>query len=1303
MTNTLPKLCLYARCMRWYFTLLLLLAGAVSHAQVQEMKAGITGDLPLWAQMMYSENPDVNKVIAAFEAWYATHPFIKNQHTQYFKRWTREMQRNPYVTPPGKPLSRYDKDQTARYLQRTNAARQMKAADAAGVAAWQPLGPINFDRDAAGLSYAAGAAHVYTVEQSLSNTSVVYAGTANAGLYKSTDKGLNWTALTDNMLVTSIVAIEIDQLDHNIVYFGGGGKIYKSTNGGTSFSLTGDATFNNTTYQVNDIVSRPGFRNTLFLATNKGLYRTTDGGTSYTQISAGDYLEVEFKPGDNNTVYAVRVNGTKTEFYKSTDGGSTFTLKTSGWPAPAAGEEQKRTEISVSAANPAIVYALATGAANGGSGLYGVYVSTNSGESWTFKCCGTGPGGAPSPTNKNLMGWDDQGQDDGGQYYYDLAMDVNPANASQLQVGAVNRWVSSDSGATFTCPAKWSHSNKVNYVHADIHDIRFYGSDLWVACDGGIFYSSDNGANFSVRMKGIMGTDFWGFGLGFWEGSQVMIGGTYHNGTLLKDNSTYNDGWLSTDGGDGIFGAVAYSNDRIAYSDYGKKRLTGSRTSAPVGLPNGKLPNRSYITGRSSELIYDAQVYNTIYLGEGTQLWKSTDGSENYTSVYNFGETVGHIAVGYKRPQLMYAATLGTTRKLWRSSNSGAAWTEITPSGISSGSLPYNVVVSSSNPAHIWIARVDGTADGQKVYKSVDSGATWVNLSTATLNGEQITCLVYQRGTNGGVYLGTRRAVYYRNNAMADWVIYNQGLPAQTFSTRLYIDYKDTKLINATSRSVYATALYEKSMPEALIAVEDSTISTSDTARFYNHSALHNNSVTYAWTFPGGTPATSTVRNPKVKYAQPGQYNVKLKVTNADGTDSIFNTAFITVGNSGTVTPIESGAIYELKPACAPTRNLQAHLGGAADGTNINIATDNNSNYQRWKVTSVGNGYYRLQPQHTTGKSMDVEAGGTTAGTNVLMWTDNTGTNQQWKITDVGGGYHKLQPGNAPALSLDVADGANADNANVQIYTDNNSNAQKWRFELIAGNTCATGGAIPAKTQWSIRYFSSEEATGEGTGNGKAIHAIDGNTATFWHSEWSAATPSHPHEIQINLGTCATVGAVGYLPRQDAGTNGTITGYEVYTSSDGVNWGNVASSGTWPASGKTERLAPFIGRNAQYIRLRSTGAASGSQFASAAEINVYASAPMVTDTIHTVEGQVTSTGVYKLYPNPAQAFVTIQLPESPSAAVRYRIYDMQGQQRQFGWLFNNINQVGITTLPPGMYLISIGEGTARKTLRFIVQ
>ena len=83
----------------------------------------------------------------------------------------------------------------------------------------QCIGPFDFDQDAASRSYACGAAHVYTAEQSLSNTDVLYAGTATAGLFKSTNKGANWNCLTESMGIGTVYSLEIDRTNENSIIY----------------------------------------------------------------------------------------------------------------------------------------------------------------------------------------------------------------------------------------------------------------------------------------------------------------------------------------------------------------------------------------------------------------------------------------------------------------------------------------------------------------------------------------------------------------------------------------------------------------------------------------------------------------------------------------------------------------------------------------------------------------------------------------------------------------------------------------------------------------------------------------------------------------------------------------------------------------------------------------------------------------------------------------------------------------------------------------------------------------------------
>ena len=76
----------------------------------------------------------------------------------------------------------------------------------------------------------------------------------------------------------------------------------------------------------------------------------------------------------------------------------------------------------------------------------------------------------------------------------------------------------------------------------------------------------------------------------------------------------------------------------------------------------------------------------------------------------------------------------------------------------------------------LWLGFTYGS-NGSKVFKTIDGGDTWSNITTAMLDGENIQSVMHQGGTNGGVYVGTQNAVYYRNNTLSNWVLYADALP----------------------------------------------------------------------------------------------------------------------------------------------------------------------------------------------------------------------------------------------------------------------------------------------------------------------------------------------------------------------------------------------------------------------------------------------------------------------------------------------------------------------------------------------
>ena len=1020
-----------------------------------EMKYNANSEsLPIWTQLMYAENPDEGAVINAYTDYYKAHELVKNKHTQYYKRWLRSISRFSNAKPT---------------FQTSKSSNQ-----------WECVGPWDFDKDAASRSYAPGAAHVYTVEQSVSNPNVLYAGSATAGAWKTIDKGDNWNLITQDLSLNGVYAIEIDFTNFNTVYISGNGGIYKSIDGGNNWSIIGGTNFVSLNHSVKDIKLHPQDNQKLFVASNHGLYLSNDAGLTFNQVMSGSFQEIEFQPsgtlnnmslatpidpntgqsgnafnlintsssslvitgfsqgpssintsdtnvimevytttgdyrfspvwtlagsnivnlatgaatgytpvslisipvGDTvgiwigrttgilgyttgsgipgvspraqntdltiteghggtypngvqfslrnwngivhygnpnsiqDTIYFIKQAGDSTEFYRSDDGGNTMTQYSNGWPSPGTGDEQKRTEIAVSPADPDKIVALATGSANGGSGLYGIYISNDKGENWTFQCCGPQPAGPPDSININMMGWQPDGSDDGGQYYYDLALAVNPNNADIIHVGGVNHWISFDDGVTFTCPAKWSQPHKKGYVHADIHDINYFGNDLWFACDGGVFYSDNAGDSIYKKQYGIAGTDFWGFGAGFKDGD-VMLGGTYHNGTLLKDNNTYINDWICTQGGDNYRGFVNFGNPRQVYHDGGGKLLSGDRTIPIESFTLGKKPNADYITGESSQMEFDPRCYNWNYIGEDTTLWLSKNNGASYSPVHHFNDKVTSVEVAWSNPDVIYVATWPSwwgTKHIYRSSDAGNTWIEITPTNINGQNwIPYDITISSYDENTLWIARCSmygdaSNAQGYEVFKSVDGGQNWINWSTPTLDNINVTNIEHQRGGNG-VYIGTRESVYYRNNSMNNWVIYDNNLPKSTYSTQLIPYYREGLLRNGTNRSAYEIDFYENTPPSAQISADKLEINCmNDTVRFVDHSAVRLSSASWLWTFPGGTPNSSSLEDPVVVYSGPGTYDVTLEVTDAFGSNTQTITDFIAYTDS--VSPITNAISY---------------------------------------------------------------------------------------------------------------------------------------------------------------------------------------------------------------------------------------------------------------------------------------------------------------------------------------------------------------------------------------------------------
>ncbi len=116
----------------------------------------------------------------------------------------------------------------------------------------------------------------------------------------------------------------------------------------------------------------------------------------------------------------------------------------------------------------------------------------------------------------------------------------------------------------------------------------------------------------------------------------------------------------------------------------------------------------------------------------------------------------------------------------------------------------------------------------------------------------------------------------------------------------------------------------------------------------------------------------------------------------------------------------------------------------------------------------------------------------------------------------------------------------------------------------------------------------------------EATKAFDDNTTTIWHSEWSPYA-ALPQSISFDLHGTYKVGKIGYLPRQDGGVNGIITGYKVLVSMDGVTV-TTAATGVW-ADNTSLKSIEFTPVNAKYVALMVTS--GHGNYASASELAVW--------------------------------------------------------------------------------------------------
>jgi photosystem II stability/assembly factor-like uncharacterized protein len=634
---------------------------------------------------------------------------------------------------------------------------QNKGAQQRNAGNWTAIGPFESND-----MYGNG--RVNSIKVDPNNAAILYACTPAGQLWKSTNAGVAWSVISNGIPATGVTNVAIDPTNGNILYALTGDAdqalyhpssrgLYKSTNGGATWSPTGLNYTSNGTLLCNVLVL-PTNTNVIIVGGTNGIWRSTNGGTNFTQVATASIRELCFNPTKSATVFAASKSGAV--LLRSYDAGVTWTQMTTGLPASAIAN---RFSMDISPVDTNYIYLMAS---KTNSTMEGFYQSTDGGTSFTKK--------ATTPNIPSAQGW------------YDMAVVCDPTSKTTVYGGGLSIYKSTDGAATFT---------NIGTIHSDCHDLQFVGSTLMASTDGGVHTYiggiwDDISNNLSIAQP---------YGIGLSPANpNTMIMGLQDNGTNVTTSLSV---WSARSGGDGMISFIDRTDASKMYCTYQNGVLRRSVDGGTSFSTAWQVPNGYWVT----PYLQDPQVPTTIYAG-GFNLYKSTNSGVNWDSISNFGTglQIRWIDVARTNNQIIYFTT---TDAIYKTINGGTTWTNVSGTVPTTTHLCIHIDVNDPNKVYVTLA----SSSTSQVYFTSDGGTTWTNIS-AGLPASAANTIVTQIGLAGVAYCGTDLGVYYRNPTVsASWQPFSTGLPIIPVRD-LEIQYNIGKIRAATfGRGVWESPL----------------------------------------------------------------------------------------------------------------------------------------------------------------------------------------------------------------------------------------------------------------------------------------------------------------------------------------------------------------------------------------------------------------------------------------------------------------------------------------------------------------
>ena len=638
---------------------------------------------------------------------------------------------------------------------------------------WEFAGPANIG------------GRISDLEYDPNNSQIIYAGAATGGIFKSTNGGLNFFPVFDDNAVLPIGDIAVDPVNSNIIYAGtgeangghnnfAGGGIYKSTNGGTSWQITGLQN----TVSIGRIIIDPFNPLKLYVAAvgsyfgpnpDRGIYRSDNGGANWTKIlfisDSTGAIDIAVDPVNSNNLYAAmwqktrypnggQLFGSTSGIYKSTNGGNNWTALGAGNGLPnSSSTSVGRIGISISKSNPNILYSIFTN----GTTYLGFFKTTNAGLNWTNA----------DPNNQLQDGFSTFS-------WYFGQVRVHPTNPSIVYVLDFAIMKTTNSGTSWTDLTGFD-------IHVDNHALAFKPGapeTIIEGNDGGI-YNSTNGGNSFTKVAELPITQFYEIGIDK-TNPQRLYGGTQDNGTNRTTTGSVSD-WESIYGGDGFYVIVDYTNPNVIYAEsqnggFGKSSDGGiSFDDATAGI------NPSEKRNWSTPVVMDPNNSNVLYFGTN-KVYRTTNAAANWTAISpdltNGNQprlgTVTTIDVSKTNPNMIIAGT--DDANVWITSNSGTNWTKV------SATLPYRWITRVAiDPLNENISYV--TFNGLKwrdpqphIFRTTNKGQTWSDISN-NLPDAPVNAFAIDPLRTNVLFAGSDVGCYYSTNTGQSWQFLGSGLP----------------------------------------------------------------------------------------------------------------------------------------------------------------------------------------------------------------------------------------------------------------------------------------------------------------------------------------------------------------------------------------------------------------------------------------------------------------------------------------------------------------------------------------------